>query len=316
MLEEIVYYVLNMSILSTFVMLVVFLLRRIGKKWFTKNMIVFLWLFVLVRLLVPFALSSEYSVIGIFDEQFVKTVPIDLPSHSDDTTLLPHLAFSNTIQQAEDYNPMTYKSSTFEDVLQIISWVWLVGVLTVALVIGILTKRFRNSIDMSYSESWEKYKIFTSKQLTTPIVLGVIRPRIILPEIMNDEVKEFAILHEVAHIKRKDNLWKQVVTFATVIHWFNPFCWMMLNQLSKDIEQACDEKVVRSLAKHSVKDYAMALVIANEELNNYVTAFSGNQLEQRIYAIVEFRKLSKIMIGLTIVIYIVLSIVLMTNGLE
>ena len=312
MLKEVVYYLLNMSIIATLIMMIVYLLRFILSKRFSKNMIFLLWIFVLIRLLVPFAISSELSVFSMFGEELVRDVPIEIMENDKETQLV----FSNTIAQANEYNPIVYKTSTFERVIEVLSYIWLTGFVLLSLIGLIVTRRFINNLKVTYLENVEKYNVYTSKVIKSPIVIGVIKPKIILPLEIDKQVKEYAIIHEINHIKRHDNIWKALFTLATLLHWFNPFCWLMLGQLSKDIELACDEKVIKSLSKEMIKEYALALVSANEDISNYAIAFSGNELESRIAGIVNYKKMTKFMMILMSIVYLVLCIVLMTNGLE
>lgn len=339
MLKEIVYFLLNMSIMATLMILIAYLLRLISSKWITKRLVFLLWVFVLFRLIVPVSLPSEFSVLQLFGQEVVKSVPM---THSLEVQELINntgkrlAVFSNYVQGAEQYEPLTYKSNAFEEALEIISYIWLIGVLILLIGIFISFLRVKNQLQYKETKVYDSFvqkalnslksnqkvtkniKVYTSEELSTPLVFGIFTPKIILPKDMNEEFAEFAILHEVAHIKRKDNLWKAIYTLATCIHWFNPFCWLMLKQINKDIELACDEKVIQSLvkdsSKESVKDYALALVMANEKMNGFATAFSSNELEKRVNAIIGYRRLSTVMIVLMVALYLVLGAVLMTNA--
>lgn len=307
MLKEILYYLINASIMAVFIFAVVIAIRLIGKKWFTKNMIVFLWLFVLLRLLVPFALTTNFSLIASFNESIVKSVPIGDSAESK-------IAFSNIIKQADEYEPITYKTLKFEQILLILSRIWVIGFFLISLILSYIYIKYIKKLKISFSEKIDHYDIYTSNMIKTPMVIGIVKPKIVLPVHIDEEIKRFAVLHELTHIKRKDNLVKAIFTFAAVLHWFNPIVWVMLKQLAKDIELACDESVIKKLTKKSVKEYASALVLANEQMKSYITAFSSNQLEKRIYAIVAYQKLSRIMFGFLVAIYGVLSVILLTNG--
>lgn len=339
MLKEIVYFLVNMSIMATLMIFIVYLVRLMSRKWITKSLVFLLWAFVLFRLVVPVSLSSELSVLQLLGQKVVKTVPMTHGLEVQepiDNTKKQLAVFSNYVQGAEQYEPLIYKSKEFEEALEIISYIWLVGTLT--LLIGIFSAFIRAKNQLQYQETkaydffvqkalnslkgnqkvTQNIKVYTSKEVSTPVVFGIFTAKIIVPKDMKEAFAELAILHEVVHIKRKDNLWKAVYTVVTCIHWFNPFCWIMLKQINKDIELACDEKVIQSLiksySKGSVKAYTLALVMANERMNGFATAFSSNELEKRVHAIIGYRSLSTVMIVLMGALYLVLGVVLMTNA--
>ena len=89
--------------------------------------------------------------------------------------------------------------------------------------------------------------IFQSEYAATPFVLGILRPRIYLPFRIRQEDLEHVIAHEQAHIRRKDHWWKPLGFLLLTIHWFNPLVWLAYALLCRDIELACDEKVIETL---------------------------------------------------------------------
>lgn len=89
--------------------------------------------------------------------------------------------------------------------------------------------------------------IYICDAVKSPFILGIIRPRIYLSSSLSEEEMAYIIAHESAHLKRKDHLWKPFGYLLLCIYWFNPLCWVAYIMLCKDIELACDEKVIRDM---------------------------------------------------------------------
>jgi beta-lactamase regulating signal transducer with metallopeptidase domain len=102
--------------------------------------------------------------------------------------------------------------------------------------------------------------IYQSEAVASPFVLGMIRPKIYLPFAMTGSEMLHVIAHEEAHIRRKDHWWKPLGFAILALHWFNPLLWLAYVLLCRDIEMACDEKVVKSLNTEERADYSQALL--------------------------------------------------------
>ncbi len=137
-----------------------------------------------------------------------------------------------------------------------------------------------------------------SGRVTTPLTYGIFRPVILLPkktDWKNKEALSYILLHEYVHIRRMDAAMKLLAALALCIHWFNPFVWMMYILLNRDLELACDEKVVRISGKTQRAVYARMLIdmaagqSGPEPLGSY---FGRNAVEERIDAIMKWKKVS------------------------
>ena len=101
------------------------------------------------------------------------------------------------------------------------------------------------------------------ERIDMPFVLGVFRPRVYLPYGLDAESEKYIIAHERAHIRRFDHVTKIAAFAALALHWFNPAVWLAFVLFCRDIEYACDEKVVRTLSPEERKKYASALLLAS-----------------------------------------------------
>ncbi|MBF4695528.1 M56 family metallopeptidase [Fusibacter ferrireducens] len=309
MLSEAIYYILNMSILGVLVMGLVWFLRVVFKKWLPKNLILLLWGFVVIRLMIPFAIHSDFSIVTALANPFIETVEVKV----SEMPVAPTFLFTNTVQLAENYEPLTFENSKLEIVFQRMGILWACGFIFFGILIGISMLKFRLGLNKTFYKTYQGMDVFKSSKLHSPVVIGVFRPEIVLPVNCSEAIENVVLLHEHTHIKRKDNLWKLLITLTTVVHWFNPLAWWMMITFSRDVELACDETVIKGLSRASKKEYAIALVEANEQLQSFITAFSGTGLETRIHAIVFYQRISKRMMVALSILYLLLAVGLLTS---
>lgn len=136
-------------------------------------------------------------------------------------------------------------------------------------------------------------KFYESDRIYSPMLYGILEPRILLPknfDIEDREVCEYILLHEIFHIKSKDLIKKEVALIVLLVHFFNPFVWLMYILFNRDIESSCDERVINYLGLNRKKDYALCLV-SYVERNGYDFVFSQhfakNALEERVASIMK-----------------------------
>lgn len=139
----------------------------------------------------------------------------------------------------------------------ILAWVWLVGIAVLLLYTWISTQRLRRKVREAVRLQGN---IYETEHIASPFVLGVLRPRIYLPYHMDSRGREQVIAHEQAHLRRGDHVWKPLGFLLLTIHWFNPLLWLSYVLLCRDIELACDEKVIKHLDCGQRADYMQALV--------------------------------------------------------
>ena len=308
MLGEVSYYILNMSILGSLVMAIVWLFRLVFKKWLPKTLTLLLWGFVVIRLLIPFAIHSDFSIVTTLASPFIETVEVKVI----EMPVEPEFLFTNSMLLAEKYEPLEFKNTKMEVLFRWLGMLWFCGLIIFGAAIGISSFRFRKELDKKFYKKYRGIDVFKSSRIHSPIVTRIFKAEIILPINSSMQIERLGLIHEYTHIKRKDNLWKLLITLTTVLHWFNPLAWWMMGQFSKDIELACDETVIKGLSENSIKDYATSLVEANEQLQRFTTAFSGTNLENRINAIVFYQRISKRMMAFLSILYIVLAVGLLT----
>lgn len=279
-MSEVFYWVLNMSITAIFSGFVLMLLRKISKL--PRRFVFALWIIPFFRLCVPVGLSSKYSLMTILNRIFTRAVTIK----PLDSQILEFSA-SNYIAAADIYEPFTYKSIVLEKIFNIgaFCWILVMAFLLMLFVISYLVnmKKFRKVVP--YSEN-----LYLSEETDTPCVVGIIKPRIIIPEEM--KVNEYVIAHEKAHIKNRDNLWRIVAILVAIVHWFNPLVWIFLKLFFDDMEKACDERVLKAVGEEKRKEYALALIDVAAQKNVFASAINGGNVQSRIENIMSYKKLT------------------------
>lgn len=325
-LQDTYYYILNMSMLGSGILLILLLLRWLVRRRIPKRYIYPLWSIAFIRLMVPISITNRWSVLNLFQSTRVKSINIIGVGYERDV----RLAFTNSIQTATEYFPIEHKSTLAENFFQIGGYVWFIGAclcLLSVLTMYILTmKRLKKGIrHKAYEATCSQYMeelgmkgsvgVIQVSGMETPIVVGVTRPRIIIPEGIGHEKMGHILRHELSHIRRHDPLWKLLAIITVCFHWFNPLIWLSFYSFDRDMEMACDEKVLGHLPKVCKKDYAKALTELAGKQSISFAAFGNRAIKDRIINISRYKRLPLIM-GIAIMILgILLSIILLTNRL-
>ncbi|MBQ8696993.1 MAG: M56 family metallopeptidase, partial [Clostridia bacterium] len=168
--------------------------------------------------------------------------------------------------------------------------VWLVGIACMVIYYVICDIRLRIKTRVRY----EKEKgVYLCDDVKSPFVMGVIRPRIMLPSSTDEENEQYILLHERAHIERGDHIWKVLAFAVLALHWYNPFVWLSFMLYSRDTELACDERVIRKNGSEIRKPYAHALLTYSMGKGGYVRggwSFSQRSLTARIKGVLNYKK--------------------------
>ncbi|MBQ2254828.1 MAG: hypothetical protein II325_06725, partial [Clostridia bacterium] len=278
---------LNMSITAGWVVLAVMLLRlcfRKAPKWIT----VLLWGLVAVRLLLPFSIESALSLLPSGETVPHEILQAEKPAiqsgiPSVNAVVNPFLQESFAPTPGNSVNPM-------QVVTEIAAWVWIVGVAGMMLYFFVsfflLKRKLREAVLV-------KENIWACDGVDTPFLLGLFRPRIYLPSFLAEEDAAFVIAHEKAHLKRKDHLWKPLGFLLLAVYWFHPLLWVGYILLCKDIELACDERVLAELGEESKKTYSNALIncsVPRRMISACPLAFGENGVKSRVKSILHYKK--------------------------
>ena len=245
---------LNMSIAASWLILAVVLLRFALKKA-PKWIAVLLWGVVAVRLVVPFSFESALSLIPSAETFNAHNIQYEMPAISSG---IP--AVNNAVNPVQGETFATNPAASVNPLYVwtfIVSVIWLIGIAAMLLYAVISYVRVRQSVGESVPYEGD---IFLCDHVKSPFILGLVRPKIYLPSSMDAASMEPVIAHEKAHLTRCDHWWKPVGFLILTVHWFNPLCWIAYVLLCRDIELACDEKVIRQMDLNGKKQYSTALL--------------------------------------------------------
>jgi beta-lactamase regulating signal transducer with metallopeptidase domain len=161
-----------------------------------------------------------------------------------------------------------------------------------------------------------KDNLYRSDMLLSPVLAGLIRPRIILPESLDPESAEgrMVLAHENVHRARLDNLWRLLAIVITCLHWFNPLAWVLLKSFFADMELSCDEAVIRKYGARERRAYVGALLRLAEDKRLLVsTAFGRSGVKVRIVNVLNYQKLTLLGALASSVFLLAVALVLLTN---
>ena len=302
--------IVNMSISASWLVVAVLILRLVLKKA-PKWVNVLLWGIVAVRLICPFSFESALSLIPSA-ETFPEKI-ISGPSFDVQTGITPIDNRINDYLGDRYFEGVTVPTNNGNNVMTILTIVWIIGILLLATYTIISYWRLHREIDTAV-----RYKdnIFQSENVSSPFVLGIINPRIYLPFSMNEQDMEHVVAHEQAHIRRKDHWWKPLGFLLLTIHWFNPLMWLAYVLLCRDIELACDEKVIKGLSNEQRADYTQALVACSVNRRMIAAcplAFGEVGVKERVKSVMNYKKPAFWVIIIAVIVCVGVAVCFLTN---
>ena len=302
--------IVNMSISASWLVVAVLILRLVLKKA-PKWVNVLLWGIVAVRLICPFSFESALSLIPSA-ETFPEKI-ISGPSFDVQTGITPIDNRINDYLGDRYFEGVTVPTNNGNNVMTILTIVWIIGILLLATYTIISYWRLNRKVDTAV-----RYKdnIFQSENVSSPFVLGIINPRIYLPFSMNEQDMEHVVAHEQAHIRRKDHWWKPLGFLLLTIHWFNPLMWLAYVLLCRDIELACDEKVIKGLSNEQRADYTQALVACSVNRRMIAAcplAFGEVGVKERVKSVMNYKKPAFWVIILAVIACVIVAVCFLTN---
>ena len=299
-----------MSISASWLVLAVLILRFVLKKA-PKWINVLLWGIVAIRLICPFSFESTLSLIPS-----AETIPLNIGMDTTPTINSGISAINNAVNPiiGQSNTPMAGASvNLLQITIGIYEYIWIFGMIALALYTAISYWRLRRKVDTAV-----RYKdnIFQSENVSFPFVLGIIKPRIYLPFKMNGQYLEYVVAHEQAHICRKDHWWKPLGFLLLMIHWFNPLMWLAYVLLCRDIELACDEKVIKELGNEQRGDYTQALVACSVNRRMIAAcplAFGEVSVKERVKSVMNYKKPAFWVIIISVIVCVGVAVCFLTN---
>lgn len=338
-MERIFAEILTTSMISCIVIVAVMIIRQIFRKA-PKAFFCILWAFVGFRLICPFTPQSVLCLIPdsqpMIKEVFLQeTVPVksEFPTEKYEIAVLPKSSekiHDNTevpnygkppvdSVPTEENKPEVSLTETLQTpqgnniFLHFIPYIWAAG--AALMFVGALIRYFLLIRRLQGIDADEN-GIYYSDKVDTPFILGVIFPKIYLPDGIKESEKEYILAHEQAHIHRLDYLWKPTGFMILCLHWFNPLVWAAFRLFCKDIELACDERVVRDYSQEKRKAYSHTLVnfsVQQKILNYLPLGFGNSEVKERVVNVLSYKKPAFWVIMICIIVTMGISVFLMTS---
>ena len=309
-MEQLFISLLNTSITAGYLVIAVMLLRPILKKA-PKYIRCILWGLVGLRLILPVSLESVLSLIPSAETVPRSIVTSPAPAIHSGLSILnsavnPILSQSMAPVPAYSVNPM--------QVVMGIAWnVWLLGVIAMVIysVVSflLLKHKLRESV-------WDQGNVWLCDRVQSPFLLGIFRPKIYLPSDLREADRPYVLAHENAHIRRRDHWWKPLGFLLLTVYWFNPLMWAAYYFLCRDIEFACDEKVIRELGTDCKKSYSEALIhcsIPRKMISACPVAFGEDGVKGRIKSVLNYKKPAFWIILIAVILCIAVAVCFLTN---
>ncbi len=305
------FWVLNTSISASFLVVAIIILRLILKKA-PKAMIVALWGMVAVRLICPISLESALSLIPSKE-----TIPTEQFQYQETKYEDYELQIvSNPIypEEIEYKMPGDVENNSINSMYTYFVWLGGMGSMLIYSAVSYMIIKRKVRIHAPYKDN-----ILLCDGINSPFILGVFKPKIYLPSDISDEEKEYVIAHENAHLKRHDHWWKPLGFIILSVYWFNPLIWVAYILLCRDIELACDEKVIGQMGEGSKKAYSEALLSCSAQrkiITACPVAFGEVGVKDRIKNVLSYKKPAVWLVAAAVITSIVVAICFMTNPLS
>jgi len=309
-LEELFVNLLNMSITASYVVVAVIIMRLLLRKaprWISCA----LWALVGLRLILPFSFESVMSLIPnsstVTPDILYSAEPaVNSGVPAVNSVINPAIAGSLTPAVTDSANPM-------QIVMSVAGIVWLVGMLAMVLYSIVTYSRLRQKLD---SAVLLRSNIYESDAISSPFILGIVKPRMYLPFDIGEADSWYVISHEQTHIRRKDHWIKPLGFLLLTVYWFNPLMWVAYVLLCRDIEVACDEAVIKDIGSAEKKAYSIALINSAVKRQNIAMcplAFGEVGIKERVKNVLSYRKPAFWIIIVAVIACIVATICLLSN---
>ena len=341
-MNEALKIILSLSLSGTLLSFIILALKPLYKNKLSKSWQYYVWLIVVMRMLIPF--TSETTLVGSAFSYF-NTINVEITQTAapapneqsglglDDTYIAP-----DAKPQTPKVNLDTTSTFSIQAIFfNLYEYLW---VLWLAVALALLVRK------MTMYQSFVRFvkagrqevsdiqilnmladagetvgvkrpvELFVNPLISSPMLLGFFRPCIILPGIELDSTElAYIMRHELIHYKHLDMFYKWLVQMTVCLHWFNPFAYLVAKEINKCCELSCDETIIRTLDKDGKKAYGDTLLNSLKVMGNYNDKLAtvtltegGEQLKERLDAIMKFRKASKITVTIMLVATLVLTV--------
>ena len=302
--------VLNMSITASWLILAVVLTRLILKKA-PKWIPCLLWGLVAIRLICPFSFESVLSLIPSSE-----TIPVNIAEQHEPAITSGITIVNEAVNPvvAESFTPApTDSANPLQIVIPVAAIIWIAGIVIMLAYALISYLKLKKTVSVCVPVG---ERLLACDEVKAPFILGVFRPVIYVPSSMSGKTLAHVIRHEKAHLQRHDHWWKPLGFLLLSVYWFNPLCWIAYILLCRDIEMACDEKVIRDMDKDDMAAYSQALLdcsFPRKRIAACPLAFGEVGVKERIKGVLNYKKPAFWIIVVAVAACVVTGVCFLTN---
>lgn len=303
--------IVQMSFYGGIIIGIIMIVRAIFKNRLPGKTFPVLWMIAIVRLMVPFTISSPVSAYTLFEKYRPALSVCTLfekyrPALNEKVEIVRNQWGAEANMQGIQNFLLAQPGQNTTQGYSLCQIIWFGGVL---LCLGYFvynyvkcSREFKTSLPVEdeYIRTWKrthplrrKLSVRQSDRISSPLTYGIFRPVILMPKSTNWKAENelrYVLEHEYVHIQRWDMILKILMIAALCLHWFNPLVWVMYILLNRDLELSCDETVIRRFGRGSRREYAALLINMAERENKAVSlycSFGKTSMEERIYAILK-----------------------------
>ena len=312
-MSDVLFRLLNMGLTAGWLVLIVIFARLLLKKaprWIS----VALWALVGIRLLVPVSLESVFSLVPSTQPIPAEILTAGTPAVDSGIPIVnavvnPILSQSFSPDLGDSVNPL--------QIVAAVGWnVWCLGILGMGLYALISYLCLRKKVREA---AWVHDNVWLCDRIESPFILGVFRPRIYIPSHISREDLELVLAHEKAHLRRRDHWWKPMGFLLLTVYWWNPLLWVGYVLLCRDIEFACDERVLKEKGSEIKKPYSEALIncsVSRKMISVCPLAFGEAGVKGRIKSVLNYKKPAFWIVLISLLACGVLSVCLLTDPIS
>ena len=302
--------IINLSLNASWLILVVIVARLLLKKT-PKWISCLLWGLVAIRLLCPLSIESALSLLPSG-----RVIPADIETMQDPHINTGVMFINNTV------NPVIEKSLSPEaassvNPMQVVvyagSVIWVAGMAAMLIYALISYVMLKKKVKASVAVD---DRVRECDEVRSPFILGILHPVIYFPSGMSGETLKLVLAHEKAHLRRHDHWWKPFGFMLLAVYWFNPLCWIAYALLCRDIEAACDEKVISDKDRDYVASYSQALLDCSAQRRVIAAcpvAFGETGVKGRIKGVLNYKRPAFWVIVAALIVCIVVAVCFMTD---
>ncbi len=281
-------HLLNISISASWLIAALLLLRFIFVKMAPRWTVCLLWVLAGARLLMPFWPESPFSL-----QPAAQAIPADITVRQNpaiDAGVPAINDFVNSQILADLAIRPESRQRPVQTALSVSSVIWVCGLLAFLLyaLYAYFSLKRKTAVSIPISQD-----VRIAEKIDSPFIFGIIKPVIYIPSGLDRKYLSFILLHEKAHIRRFDPLWKMLGFLLLSVYWFNPLVWLSYILFCRDIEEACDEQAIRDMGSNDRKNYSQALLACSSprrKVAAFPLSFGEIGVKERIKHVLRYRK--------------------------